>query len=180
MGSLFSNGGRLQNPRNPRKIREIRELEEDESMLALVLMNQWFTGRVGAANRVARAALTHVARLARLGLELADHEAVAAAIGVELAVGAVGTEAGVAGAGFEELHLLVALHFVGGHGGAALVAGQLLGVVGRGDAGTFFAGGFAGHGECGAILGVGRRGSSETQAAKKCGNKQSFHGAQWE
>ena len=160
------------------KIRVIRDLEEEELVLPLVLMYQWLAGRIGAAGGVTHAAFAHVAGLARLCLKLANHEAVAAAIGIELAVGAVGAEAGIAGAGFEELKLLVALYFIGRHGGATLVAGQLLGIVGRGKARSLCAGCFAGHGESGASLGKGYRGSSETQAAKKCGNKQSFHRVQ--
>lgn len=148
-------------------------------MLTLVLVYQWFAGGIGTAGRVAHTALAHVARLAGLGLEFADNEAVTTAIGVELTLRAAVTEAGIAGAGFEERHLLVALYFVGGHGSAALVAGQFLGIIGRGNVGTFLAGGFTGHGERRSGLGMDYRGSSEIQAAKKCGNKQSFHGTQW-
>jgi hypothetical protein len=156
-------------------MRRIPGLEEQEP-LAIVLVYQWLSSRVGATNWMARAALLNVAWFAGLGLELADGEAVAVAVGVELALGRIAAaEAGIAGAGFQEFDLLVTLHFVGCHGGAALVAGEVIGVDPGITAGIGFAGGLPGHGEGRTSLGVSSCGGSETQTAEKGGSKQNFH-----
>ena len=142
----------------------------------VMFVHQWFAGGVRAADGVACAALLNVAGFAGLGPELADSKAVAVAVGVELALGGVAAaEAGVAGAGFQKFELLVALHFVGRHGGAALVSGEVVGVDPGVAAGIGFAAGLPGHGKGGARLGVRTCGSSKTQTAEQGGSKQDFH-----
>ena len=60
-----------------------------------MLVNQWFAGRVRAADWVAHAAsLFGVARFAWLGFEFANHEAAAITVGIELAVGSAVAAAG--------------------------------------------------------------------------------------
>ena len=135
-------------------------------MLAGVLVHQWLTFGVRAAYEVALAALVFgIAGLAGLGLELAHHKTAAGAVRIELAVGAFGAEAGVAGAGFEESQLLVLLDFVGRHRGAPLVAGQLLCVGGVGT-GHFGIPILAGLWESRAGLGLRHSGGTKTQNAQ--------------
>ena len=137
----------------------------------LVLVNQRFASGIGAAHWMAHTAL--LLPEAGPGFKLADHEA-ALAIAVELALGSgVPAEAGITGAGLEKLHLLVALGFVGLHGGAALAPGRIFG---GSAAGAGFAGALAGYGE-GRAGGLGVRAGSagDTQAAQQRGGKQKSH-----
>ena len=150
-------------------------LEKQKSLIAFMLVYQGLACRVGAAHRVAHAApLLGVAGLAGLGLELADHEAFAAAVGIELALGCTvaAAEAGVAGAGLKQLYLLVALDFVGAHGGTALVAGQLPSVVAGVATCAGVAAALAGRGEGRARLGLG---GTKAQGAQQRGGKYYFH-----
>ena len=107
--------------------------------------------------------------LARAALELTDRKAAAARGFVELPLGAAPAETGVAGAGFEQGHLLVAPGLVGAHGGAALLASGLLGVGARG-AGCGGVGGEVGGG-----LGLGRGGGEQRDGAEGSRGKQVFH-----
>ena len=141
-------------------------LKKQKPLVALVLMHEWLAGGIGTTYGMTHAALLLcVAGFAGLGFELANNETVAGAIGIELPLGGTiaTAKAGVAGAGFEQFNLLVALYFVGAHGGATLVAGQVLGVIAGVAPGTGFAAALAGHREGRARLGVG---GTEAQGAK--------------
>ena len=150
-------------------------LEKEESMFALMLMYQRLAFRIGAADEATLAALAFgVAGLAGLRLELAHHEAATGTVGVELAVGASGAEAGVAGTGFEQSQLLVFFDFVGRHGGAALVAGQLLRIGGIGT-GCFEVAVLAALREGRARLGLRHDGGTNAQDAQQGSGKQLVH-----
>ena len=145
-------------------------------MLALVLVHQRLALGVGAADEVTLTALVFgVAGLAGLGLELAHYEATAGTVGVELAVGASGTEAGVAGAGFEQGQLFVFLDLVGRHSGAALVTGQLLLIGAIATAGSFSIPVLAGLGERGASLSLYHGGGTNTQNGQQGGGNHLVH-----
>ena len=75
-----------------------------QEFLAAMLVDQRLAGGVGAAHGMTHAALLlGVARLAGLGLELANHEAAAIAVGVELTLGGAvaAAKAGIASAGLQ-------------------------------------------------------------------------------